>query len=299
MAKHSPPSIVGVDENLPVTERHDVYPFIDPNQYFTLQAFKGQVVLVTGASRGIGQAVALHYASAGASLVLVSRKQETLDEAKAAVLKEVPGAEVVTFVADVKDPVKAEEAVRVATSRFGRLDVVIANAGTTAPVDKPLAAKDANEWWNAMEVNVRGVYNYLRAAIPAVLEAKGSIIVITSVLGHLRIPFMSDYGSSKFLLGRLVEFAALEYPELRIFALHPGVVRTTLSQESFGADGTNWTFDPASLPAGTMLTISAGKADWLRGRYWSSNWDLNEGEISWKEKTLEQNGLVNKLFIPA
>jgi NAD(P)-dependent dehydrogenase (short-subunit alcohol dehydrogenase family) len=113
-----------------------VYPFIDSNQYFSSQAFKGQVVLVTGASRGIGREVALYYAKAGASLVLVSRKQETLDETRAAILKEVPGAEVLTFPADVKDPVKAEEAVKVATSRFGRLDVLIANAAAVSAFDK-------------------------------------------------------------------------------------------------------------------------------------------------------------------
>lgn len=145
-------NIVGMDENLPVTQHHEfvptfvtstllllshsVYPFVDPNQHYTSQAFKGQVVLITGASRGIGQEAALQYARAGASLVLVSRKQETLNETRAAILKELPGTEVVTFVADVKDPVSAEEAVKVAKSRFGRLDVLVANAGVTSPVNE-------------------------------------------------------------------------------------------------------------------------------------------------------------------
>jgi len=120
----------------PLIATTSAYPYVDPHQYFSSQAFKGQVVLVTGASRGIGQEVAFYYAKAGASLVLVSRKQETLDETRAAILKEVPGAEVATFPADVKDPVKAEEAVKVATSRFGRLDVVIANAAALSAFDK-------------------------------------------------------------------------------------------------------------------------------------------------------------------
>ncbi|KAI0288745.1 NAD-P-binding protein [Russula brevipes] len=297
MAEYSPESIIGFDETLPVTPRHDVYPFIDPTQYFSSQTFKGQVVLITGASRGIGQELALYYARAGASLVLVSRRQDTLDETKATVLKEVPGAEVVTFPADVKDPVKAEDAVKAATSRFGRLDVLIANAGTLSAFDKPLANKDANEWWNTFEVNVRGVYNYLRAATPAILETKGSIVVVTSLASHLRIPFSSDYSTSKFALGRLIEFAALEYPELRVFALHPGTVETAMTAQS-GVPPSSVSFDTIALPAATALTISAGKAEWLRGRYWSSNWDIREGEINWKEKTLKQNGLVNKLFIP-
>jgi len=290
-------NIIGFDETLPVTQHHDIYPFINPNQYFSSQAFKNKAVLITGASRGIGQEIALFYAKAGASLVLVSRKQETLDDTKTAILKEVPGAEVVTFPADVKDPVKAEEAVKVAISRFGRLDVVIANAAVLSAFDKPLAAKDANEWWNTFEVNVRGVYNYIRAATPAILETKGSIVVVTSAVAQLRIPFSSDYSTSKFTLGRLVEFAALEYPELRIFAIHPGLIRTALTEES-GIYEPSVPTDTIALPAATTLAISAGKAEWLRGRYWSCNWDMKEGETNWKEKTLKQNGLVEKLFIP-
>jgi len=67
-----------------------------------------------------------------------------------------------------------------------------------------------------------------------------------------------------------------------------------------GVPSSSVSFDNIALPAATALTISAGNLnpEGLRGRYWSSNWDIREGEIDWKEKTLEQNGLVNKLFIP-
>jgi hypothetical protein len=118
------------------------------------------------------------------------------------------------------------------------------------------------------------------------LETKGSIIVVTSAMGHLRVPLSSDYSSSKFILDRIVEFSALgrgfsafrlhdyvlilfthaEYPELRIFGLHPGVIQTALAQEILGEEGT-WPFDTVSLPVATMLAISAGKAEWLRGRF--------------------------------
>jgi hypothetical protein len=107
---------------------------------------------------------------------------------------------------------------------------------------------------------------------------------VTSSVAQLRIPFSSDYSTSKFTLGRLVEFAALgkssepfaymacpqllhytEYPELRIFVVHPGMIPTTLATETGIVDPSVW-YDTVALPAATMLAISTGKAEWLRGR---------------------------------
>jgi short-subunit dehydrogenase len=93
-------------------------------------------VLITGASRGIGAQIALQYARAGASLSLVARTQATLDASKDAILREHPSAQVLTFPADVRDVKKAEEIVATTVARFGRLDILVANAGTIRPIDK-------------------------------------------------------------------------------------------------------------------------------------------------------------------
>ena len=108
-----------------------VYPYISPEPSFASQSYAGKVVLVTGASRGIGSQTAITFAKAGASVILVARKQATLDESKQAILKEKPDAQVVTFPADVADSGKAKEAIWTTVERFGRLDVVIANAGVS------------------------------------------------------------------------------------------------------------------------------------------------------------------------
>jgi short-subunit dehydrogenase len=93
-------------------------------------------VLVTGASRGIGLTTAIFYARAGASLVLVSRKLETLEESKAAILKEEPHTRIVLAPADVTDAQEARSIVQKTIKEFGRLDILIANAGFTTPMDK-------------------------------------------------------------------------------------------------------------------------------------------------------------------
>ena len=89
---------------------------------------------MTGASRGIGSETAIFFAKAGAAVVLIARKQSTLNESKAAILSVKPDAQVATFPADVADSAKAKEAVEMTVKKFGRLDVVIANAGVARNV---------------------------------------------------------------------------------------------------------------------------------------------------------------------
>jgi NAD(P)-dependent dehydrogenase (short-subunit alcohol dehydrogenase family) len=113
-----------------------VYPTIDPKVHYDAQTFANKVVLITGASRGIGAQIALQYARAGASLSLVARTQAALDASKDAVLRERPSAQVLTFPADVRDVKRAEEVVAATVARFGRLDILVANAGILRPMDK-------------------------------------------------------------------------------------------------------------------------------------------------------------------
>jgi hypothetical protein len=191
-------SIVGVDEVLPVTHHREsavillftralshiplsVYPTIDPNEAFANQTYHGKVVFITGASRGIGQETAITYAKAGANVTIVGRLQETLDKAAAAILAAVSGAHVLAVPADVRDPKAIEAAVQATLERFGRLDILIANAGAFSNVNQStcvstekltcladttpnagLGDKDPERWWNTFEVNVRGVYNAVR-----------------------------------------------------------------------------------------------------------------------------------------
>ncbi|KAI0318718.1 NAD-P-binding protein [Amylostereum chailletii] len=295
--------VIGGDENLPVAEVHGVYPTIDPKVHFEKASFKGKVVLVTGASRGIGQQTAVDYARAGATVVIVSRQQEALDETKNIILKVVPQAQVLAIPVDVKNSEQAAKAVETAVERFGRLDVLIANAGTISPFTDKLEDKDPLQWWNVLEVNLFGVFNFVRAAgidRPSLVHLKkvnGYVVAISSVGAQYRNLFGSDYCISKHALGRLVEFVRLEYPEIKTFSLHPGGVRTQLAVDG-KLDPRLTLDDPPELAAATMLYLTSGNADWLSGRYVSSNWDLGEVERDWKSKIVEQGGLVSKLFIP-
>lgn len=287
---------VGFDENISnITSHHDAYPGIDRKVHYDAQTYKGKVVFITGASRGIGEETALSYARAGALLSLVARKQTTLDSVKATILKEVPGAKVLTFPMDVTHTQEVARAIQATVDQFGKLDILIANAGVLRPMEKPFAQQDPDGWWHVMEVNIRGVYNAVHFAIPHLQRSKGYIVIVTSLAANIRMAFASDYATSKHALIRLAEFIVLENPDIKTFAIHPGAILTQMGMES-KVDIPM--VDTVALPAATMLHLTAGKADFLSGRFVSANWDLVELGRDWKTKIVEQNGLVSKLYIP-
>ena len=152
MASESQDNIVGIDEDLPVTHHNEcvqsllcsdsfpslqahldphasIYPAIDPGSLYAAQSFSGKVALVTGASRGVGRETALQYARAGASVAILARSKDTLDETKEIIIAAVPGADVLVLTADVRDMESVRAAVESALRRFGKLDILIANAG--------------------------------------------------------------------------------------------------------------------------------------------------------------------------
>ncbi|KAI0265914.1 NAD-P-binding protein [Gloeopeniophorella convolvens] len=288
-------NIQGLDENLPVTHHNDVYPTIDPGTHFSAQTYRSKVVLITGASRGIGAEAALAYVRSGAAVVLVARSKGALEEVAAGIRSAAPHAKLLALPADVRDTQAMGAAIQATLSHFGRIDIVIANAGTSTSISDPLDTKDPEGWWNTFEVNIRGTYNTFRPSAAPLRRSKGYFIAISSTGAQLRVPGASDYCISKHTVNRLVEFIALEYPQVKAFSLHPGEIYTQLQREVRGTGGPLVKYDTPQLPAGTMLHLTSGRMDWLNGRYLSANWDLGELERDMKGIILERGWLVNKL----
>jgi NAD(P)-dependent dehydrogenase (short-subunit alcohol dehydrogenase family) len=184
----------------------------------------GDVVVVSGAGRGIGRVIALHFARAGARLVLAARSAAELDETRALVTD--LGAEALVVQTDVTDQAQTERMAQAALTEFGALDVLVCNSGIAGPT-APLWETDLEQWRQTFAVNVEGVFLCCRAALPAMLErGTGKVIVIGSMTGKRALHGRTPYAASKTALIGLVRTLAWEVGEsgIRVNLISPGAV---------------------------------------------------------------------------
>ena len=191
-----------------------------------------KIGLVTGAGSGIGRAIARRYASEGVSLVL-SDIAEAGIQATAAMIADA-GGQAITIVGDVSVRVDAERMVQVAVERWGRLDLVVNNAGVTGSRQATLAHLTPDEDWDrVMAVNVTGVFRVASAAIKQMLaQGGGTIVNIASVAGFVPFPARAAYDASKGAVISFTRALALDYAanHIRANAICPGMVETEMTR---------------------------------------------------------------------
>jgi len=185
----------------------------------------GKVALVTGASRGIGLAIARRLAEAGAAVMLSSRKPEALDDAARQL--EGCGGAVAWHAAHAGDPEQAAACVDATVERFGSLDILVNNAATN-PHFGPVLSIDRAQATKTLEVNLLGVLAFCQAAYGASLRARGgSILNVASVGGLGPEPGIGWYNATKAAVIHLTRQLAYELaPGVRVNAIAPGLVRT-------------------------------------------------------------------------
>ena len=186
-----------------------------------------KVVLVTGASSGIGEAIARELAQAGARVVIGARRLDRLEALKADI--EAAGGEALARAVDVTSREDVKAFVDAARERFGRIDVIVNNAGVM-PLS-PLAALKVDEWDRMIDVNIRGVLHGIAAALP-VMEAQGEgqIINIASTAGHHILPTASVYCATKFAVRVISESLRQETDKVRVSVVSPGVTVSELAE---------------------------------------------------------------------
>lgn len=187
----------------------------------------GRVVLVTGASRGIGAATARAFAAAGDAVVLVARDAQRLEAIRAEIAAD--GGTSIAVPADVSEATAAEAMVGRAVAEFGRLDVAVNAAAAHGPRPRPLAEIAPEEFDAAIAVTLRGTFLSMRSEIPAMIATGGGVVVnVASTAGLRSIAGLAGYVSAKRALIGLTETAALDYAAhgVRVNALAPGPVHT-------------------------------------------------------------------------
>ena len=190
----------------------------------------GKVALVTGASRGIGRAIAETYARAGARVVLASRKQEALDAVAAAIRAE--GGEALPVAAHTGDAEAVKRLVDTAFEVYGEVDVLVNNAATN-PHFGPILTADEGQWDKILDVNLKGYFRVVKACVPSMrARGGGKIVNVASVAGLQAFTGLGVYSVSKAGVLMLTQALAVELAahNIQVNALAPGIIRTDFSR---------------------------------------------------------------------
>jgi 2-deoxy-D-gluconate 3-dehydrogenase len=241
-----------------------------------LDKFKldGKVALVTGASRGLGQGMALGLGEAGANVALVARTKSSLEETARMVADAGSKAHIIP--ADLSQINEVQRVVRETVAEFGKLDILVNSVGTQ--VRKPALEVLEEEWEHLIGVNLKSVYFLTQAAAKEMIKAKkGKIINITSLTSFIGLPNVSIYGASKGGILTLTRQWAIEWAKynINVNAIGPGYFKTALTADLFkDPERAKWVLGKIPLGrnglpedlAGAAVFLASEGSDYITGQ---------------------------------
>ncbi|CAM4504121.1 NAD(P)-dependent dehydrogenase (short-subunit alcohol dehydrogenase family) [Paenibacillus endophyticus] len=230
----------------------------------------GMTALVTGAGSGIGRASALKLARAGANVCLL----DLIDERTADVEEEIRGMgrQAEFYDVDVSDPVRMERAIRAAADRFGRLDIVFANAGINGTL-APIEDLTPEAWDDTLAINLKGTFLTVKNAVPYMKAKGGSIVVTSSINGNRKFSGfgMSAYSSSKAGQVAFAKMAALELARyrIRVNVICPGGIETNIGENTKSSKEVDKIRIPVVYPEGSQpLEHGQGRPEQVADLVW-------------------------------
>ncbi|XP_019641645.1 PREDICTED: uncharacterized protein LOC109483097 [Branchiostoma belcheri] len=195
--------------------------------------FRGKVAIITGASAGIGKGTAVEFAQLGAHLALTGRNEENLQAtAKACVEAGTPEDKILIVTGDICDDEVRKNLVDQTAQKFGRIDVLVNNAGTLTFGN--LETTDMAEYDKTMDVNVRSVVRLTQLCVPHLTKTKGAIVNVSSIKGIRSFSKHLAYNISKSAVDQFTRCVALELApkQIRVNSVNPGTIRTDIFQTS-------------------------------------------------------------------
>ena len=223
-------------QNLTLTPLHNTNQPAESNYYGLMENnIKGKVIVITGASSGMGEAAARHLSALGATVVLGARRADRIEE----LAKEIhdQGGKALAMATDITQRDQVKKLVDSAVDQFGRVDVILNNAGVM-PLS-PMDRLNVDEWDTMIDVNIKGVLNGIAAVLPYMKEQKsGQIINTSSVAGHKVFTGSAVYSATKFAVRALTEGLRMEVKpyNIRTTIVCPGAVKTELLEHITEAD---------------------------------------------------------------
>ncbi len=193
-------------------------------------SLKGRVALVTGGARGIGRAICQRLADEGATLAIVDIMLDVAE--KTAGEFKSQGVNAIAFAANVAKLEEAEATVNAVVEKFGKIDIIINNAGITR--DNLLLRMSESEWDSVIAVNLKGTFNFIKAAVRPMMKARyGKIVNIASVVGRMGNVGQANYSASKAGVIGLTKTVAKEFAKRNIMsnAVAPGFIKTDMTEK--------------------------------------------------------------------
>lgn len=226
---------------------------------------KDKVILITGASSGIGEATALLLASKGARIVLGARREDRLKELASRI--EAEGGQVAYQALDVVSAAENASIVKLAQDRFGRVDAIFLNAGLMP--SSPVSALKTDEWDQMVDVNIKGVINGVAAVMPIFTQQQsGHVIATSSVAGLKAYPNAAVYGGTKWFVRNFMEVlrmeSAMEGTNIRTATIYPAAINTELLDtitDKKAADGMTALYERFGIPADRIASVVAAAID--------------------------------------
>ena len=216
------------------TFHNDPYPAISPTR--PELSTKGKVVFITGGGSGIGPSILHAFATSGTTkITIIGRTESTLLSTKKELEAQHHGVKVLTFKADVVDAAAVNKAFEETKKEFGPVDILIANAGYLPDV-VPIAKTNVDEFWKGMEVNVKGGLILSQAFLANASETPVLISINTGgANAPPMMPGMAGYFVSKMAVSKLMEYVGMENPNVRVISIHPGVLKSDMSDKAVEA----------------------------------------------------------------
>lgn len=247
-------------------------------------ALSGKTVLITGSSRGIGAAAAQAFADAGAKVALIARDGDGVAE----LAGRIGPDRALAIPCDVSVWWQVQAAMRATVESFGGCDVLVNNAAVIDPIG-PMDSLDPEEWGRAIDINLRGVFHGIRAALPVMLEqGGGTVLTVSTGAAHRPMEGWSAYCASKAGVAMLTECLHLEYAGrgIRALGLSPGTVATGM-QRTIKSSGVG--------PVAQLEWEDHVPADWpARALVWMAGAEARE-EFAGQELSLRDEGLRRRI----